>query len=122
MTLVASFAVKNWPVLVGDIMISAPEHGQKTRPFNIPTHGNVNARLPPASERIVSGLIQKVTILSPHLALAWSGTSICARSVFRDILQRNQPPTFRDVASVLDEWRGEAGMKLYVTGICLEEA
>ncbi len=63
MTLVASFRVKNWPVLVGDIMISAPEHGQEFRPFNIPTHGNVNARLPPASERIVSGLEQKAIIL-----------------------------------------------------------
>ncbi len=122
MTLIASFHVKNWPVLVGDIMISAPAHGKKIRPFNIPTHANVNARLPPASEDIVSGLVQKVTILGPDLALAWSGTSICARSVFRDILQRNQLPTFRDVASVLDERRGEAGMDLYVTGICLEEA
>ena len=122
MTLVASFDVKNWPVLVGDIMLSGRAHGRKTKPFNIPTHANVNARLPPASERIVSGLVQKVTILSPHLALAWSGDRFCACIVFRDILQRNQLPTFRDVASVLDDWRGEAGMNLYVTGICLEEA
>jgi len=122
MTLVASFAVKNWPILVGDIMISVPAHGRKTKPFNIPTHANVNARLPPASEYIVSGLKQKAIILSPRVALAWSGTPIYARSVFRDILQRNQPPTFRDVVSVLDERRGEAGMDLYVTGICLREA
>ena len=122
MTLVASFAVKNWPVLVGDIMISMPAHGRKTKPFNIPTHVNVNARLLPASEYIVSGLKQKAIILSPRLALAWSGTPIYARSVFRDILQRNQPPTFRDVVSVLDKRRGEAGMDLYVTGICIEEA
>ncbi len=122
MTLVASFAVKNWPVLVGDIMISATAHGRKTRPFNIPTHANVNARLPPASEDIVTGLVQKVNILSPRLALAWSGRQVDARSVFRDILQRNQPPTSRDVVSVLDERRGEAGMDLYLTGICLEEA
>ena len=103
-------------------MLSDRAYGKKTKPFNIPTHANVNARLPPASERIVSGLVQKVTILSPRLALAWSGRRIDALSVFRDILQRNQPPTFRDVASVLDERRGEAGMDLYVTGICLEEA
>lgn len=122
MTLVAKFQVKNWPVLVGDIMISAPAYGQKTEPLNIPTHANVNARLPPASERIVSGLVQKAIILNPRLALAWAGSLICARSVFRDILQRNQLPTFGDVASVLNERRGEAGMDLYVTGICLEEA
>ena len=122
MTLVASFDVKNWPVLVGDIMISAPANGQKTTPFNIPTHGNVNARLPPTSKQIVSGLVQKAIILSPRLALAWSGTQIYALSVIREILQRNPRPTFRDVASVLDERRGEAGMDLYVTGICLKEA
>lgn len=122
MTLVASFHVKNWPVLVGDIMKSEPAYGKKIRPFNIPTHANVNARLPPASEHIVTELVQKVNILNPRLALAWAGTPICARSVFRDILQRNQLPTFRDVASVLDERRSEAGMDLYVTGICIEEA
>jgi len=122
MTLVANFNVKNWPVLVGDIMISVPAHGRKTKPFNIPTHANVNARLPPASKYIVSELVQKVNILSPRLALAWAGTAFRASSVFRNVLERNQAPTFHDVESVLDERRDKSKYYLYVTGICLEEA
>ena len=42
MTLVASFHVNNWPVLVGDIMVSTSEQGRQLRPFNIPTYADGN--------------------------------------------------------------------------------
>jgi hypothetical protein len=121
MTLVASFHVREWPVLVGDIMISIPASALPMRPFNIPTHGNVNVRAVPETGRMVSALVQKVNLLTPQLTFAWSGRSICAQSVFREILEQEEPATFGNLVRVLDGRRGEAGMELYLTGLHLSE-
>lgn len=119
MTLVASFSVCGWPVVVGDIIISSLRQGTETEPFNIPTCGNVNARATLKTDRLVSALVQKVTILTPRLALAWAGSALCARAVFREILERSSTPEFHHVAEVLNVWRNERGVDLYVTGIYL---
>ena len=122
MTLVASLSVRNWPILVGDIMISAPARGRTTLPFNIPTHGNVNARAIPVTDRMVSSLVQKATLITPQLAISWADREMAVRSVIRDILDRSRSPTFEDVESVLNARRGEPGMDLYLAGIFLGEA
>lgn len=119
MTLVASFSVRDWPIVLGDIMISMPARGRESGGFNIPTHANVNACVAPSTGRLISGLVQKVTILTPRLAIAWAGSALCARAVFREILDRSESPEFLDVAAVLNEWQHEAGMDLYVTGLYL---
>jgi hypothetical protein len=119
-TLVASYEIGNWPVVVGDIMVSGLVPKQDTRPLNIPTYENANIRVSETSNRIVSGLLQKVNCLGAQLVLAWSGSSICARSVFRDILRQNSTPTFHDAVRVLNERQNENGMDLYLTGISIE--
>lgn len=122
MTLAASLSVRNWPILVGDIMISAPARGRTTLPFNIPTHGNVNARAIPITDRMVSGLVQKATLITPQLGISWADSEMAVRSVIRDILDRSRSPTFEDVESVLNSRRGEPGLNLYLAGIFLGEA
>lgn len=121
MTLVANFSVSGWPILVGDIMISSPRRGRESKPFNIPTHANVNARAILVADRLVSGLVQKVTILTPRLAIAWAGSSLCAGAVFQEILERSDPPEFHQIISIFDEWKNEPGINLHVTGIHIGE-
>jgi hypothetical protein len=122
MTLVASFGVENWPILVGDILASVPRPSVSMKPFNVPTHANVNAQLPKESEYVIGGLVQKVTVLSTGLVLCWAGSAIYARSVFREILERNPTPTIEDVCAVLDERQNEIGLDLFLTGVCLFES
>ena len=85
MTLVASYSVDNWPVVVGDIMLSNRPPQGELRAFNIPTHDNVNELALPATGRIVSSLVQKLTVLTPKLAVAWAGSPLCAAGIFKDV-------------------------------------
>jgi hypothetical protein len=121
MTLVANFSAYGTPILVGDIMVRSPTSTMKAAPFNIPTSENVNALLPLMSNWLVSSLVQKVSLLTPRLAIAWAGSRHDANSIFHDILERSRSPTLDDVLSVLEGRQHESGRGVYLTGLSLGE-
>lgn len=121
MTLVASYSVDNWPVVVGDIMLSNRPPQGELRAFNIPTHDNINELALPATGRIVSGLVQKLTVLTPKLAVAWAGSPLCAAGIFKDVRETGEDAGFDELCKVIDEWKNETGLDLYLTGLGIVE-
>lgn len=121
MTLVACYDFRNWPILIGDTLISISNDGIERKSFNIPTHEDVNKQASRHNRDLVDSLVQKITILNPQLALAWAGYEDNAESVFNEILQLGASATMSEVIKVLEARQGEPGMELYINGITLEE-
>lgn len=120
MTLVATYSLLGQPVVIGDVMISIKHKGQKHAPFNIPTLRDANSLATKNSDRLVSKLVQKVTIITTRLVLAWAGSEFCARFILREILELENP-SFDQVRCILEKWQQESGVDLYITGIFLLE-
>jgi len=99
MSLIASLGIpvagKVAPFLLGDLAISEPARGHPA-PFDIPTQRDVNRLLPPW--RLISGLTQKLVLLSGNIAVAWAGSELAARLVIKDLQQRASGPHFDDDA------------------------
>src|ERR1041385_4580213 len=89
MTLIAQFAIGDQPILIGDILLSGPE--LKTQSVAVPTIGDTKRLFPKGSEKVILGVRQKVTILSPdRLMIAWANKAFVARQVlteWRDLAQ-----------------------------------
>jgi hypothetical protein len=70
-TLIAGFMKNDCPILIGDLLISntAKSNGELV----IPTVGKISTRALKNSNYRPSALSQKINLLSPTLALAWSG-------------------------------------------------
>jgi hypothetical protein len=80
MTLVASFSIDNHPILLGDLMLSRPrKDGVDYKSFTTPLHVDPNREVLGKQSDIVSGLSQKVNVLTPRLAVAWAGSERQAR-------------------------------------------
>ena len=121
MTLVASFSVRGHPVLIGDIMVSQPADDRDYGPFHIPTHSDVNKFAPKLSGWVVSGLVQKVAVLSDRLVIAWAGSAISAQALTNDLLGEERHDSFEHIERKLYEWGHETGFDLYVTGLYIPE-
>jgi hypothetical protein len=78
MTLIASFAIDDWPILLGDLLLSSPTDGMQYQPFVTPLHSDPNKEMHGRAGCIKAGSIavglrQKVILLNKRLAIAWSG-------------------------------------------------
>jgi hypothetical protein len=84
MTLISTFQINNCPILVGDLLIS--EESDKNNLLNTPTKSNL--LLSDTKMRIFRpvGLRQKVNLLSPDLAIAWSGNMDEAVSFYNQVI------------------------------------
>jgi hypothetical protein len=82
-TLIASALVGNWPFLFGDLLISV-----KANPVGDQIH------LPVQEVQFVSdighsinSLAQKLCIITPNLAVGWSGSKIVAQTVIKEMME-----------------------------------
>ena len=83
MTLIAAMTGQGLPVLMGDLLLSSPKRvAQATT--NVPTIGDV-AELFAESQRVPTGLCQKLCILDDRLAIGWSGGHMAARTVMNEL-------------------------------------
>src|SRR6266404_1730308 len=76
MTLVANISIGGRPVLLSDLMLSRKDDGKEYEPFVTPLHLDPNPVVRKKMPHLVAGLSQKVTVLSPRLAVAFAG-SVC---------------------------------------------
>ena len=123
MTLIASYDIYEHPILIGDIMISSPSHGKSYKPYNIPTHADVNNNLPDYVEGyMVSSLKQKVILINKNLAIAWAGNEIAARTVIKDIneMLADKEPAIDKILNFFEKIDYLGNMQLYLTGIVLQ--
>ena len=87
------------PLLMGDVIEStAPDYA----PANvyIPSVGTVDLPSNPRCQRRISGLVQKVSIIGPNLAFAWSGDVRAAKDILTTIRDANNIRLF-DYASLI---------------------
>ncbi|MEG4574066.1 hypothetical protein QUA56_15425 [Microcoleus sp. N3A4] len=91
MTLIAAFYINNHPVLIGDVLISCPDPSQL---INIPTHENLKISPPEDLWRGVSGLRQKVNIISSNLMVAWCGDWCAAHTLLKELKARSDAENF----------------------------
>lgn len=75
MTAIGAWRWQGLPVLVGDVALSGLETGP---PAVVPTIKSVESRFPKGSGYVVSGVVQKVVLLSDSLAVAWAGSFVAA--------------------------------------------
>lgn len=85
MTLIARVELDHINAYLGDLLLS--KDGDASTPVDIPAADNINALLPEHCTRAISGLHQKISLLSDRLTVAWAGSYIQARAMMRDLLQ-----------------------------------
>lgn len=77
MTAIASFRVAGCPALLGDLIISGYENPNRTAA--LPTIGDVTNFFPEGSGWTITGLSQKVALISDDCAVAWAGSKLGAQ-------------------------------------------
>jgi len=122
MTIVVRLSVNNFPLLIGDILLSAPEvPGHST---TVPTIGNITSVFPEGSGFTPSGLRQKIAIVSDDLIVGWSGNRSAAQFVIRELIEKNnvEPFTYDSLMrhfESLDEsiWKQGLGFVGFITEV-----
>lgn len=83
MTLIAAVGLDTFPVVFGDLLISAPERPAPVP--NIPLAGEVENVFPAGSDESIRGLNQKVVLLGDNCVIAWAGNVEFARAVITEL-------------------------------------
>jgi hypothetical protein len=90
MTAVLNLLVENWPLMVGDVLLSSrPKPGRR---IVLPTTSDVSAD--PSADYVPSDLCQKVALIGDHIVLGWSGKQTTAADVVGEMLLRSQTEHF----------------------------
>lgn len=77
MTVIAAFRPQGCPTLFGDLLLSGPERLDAR--VSIPTVGDVRNFYPEGSGWSITGLQQKIVLISDNCAIAWAGSWLGAR-------------------------------------------
>ena len=85
MTAIASFSVRQHPVMFGDLLLSGPEPAEQI--LRVPSVGPVANIFPEGSGYTITNLKQKLAVIHPDLAMAWAGSYIKARSIATELKQ-----------------------------------
>lgn len=104
MTLIVGFSVGPQPVLLGDLLLSGPESQVD---LNLPTIGESQKVFPAGSGFTITGITQKVNILSENLMIAWAGTRYIAKSILTDLNERirREPFTIKSLQDYFEDFR-----------------
>jgi hypothetical protein len=87
-TIILSYQSGQALVMAGDLMVSSPT--PLTNPIELPTRFKT-----PVTNYHLSGLEQKTIVVNPHLAVAWAGHRLAARTIVRELAKLPQEK-FRD--------------------------
>lgn len=83
-TVIAAFAIGGFPLLFGDLLLTGPTSG---RTVAVPAQGDVQGFFGDSGWSI-SGLSQKVCLLSDSCAVAWAGSWLGARVAIAELRRR----------------------------------
>lgn len=92
MTVVARLAINDYPMLVGDLLLSIAD--PLASPSPVPTIENLSAMFPVGSARVPCGLRQKLAVVANNLVVGWSGSLNTARDVIAELKRKSQSQTF----------------------------
>jgi hypothetical protein len=117
MTVIASFSIQGFPVLVGDLLLSGDEDLNKT--IQIPTLGEITKVFPKGSGYVPCGLKQKIAIVNDNIALAWAGTRLSAQIIISDLIKKARKKkywTLDDLSYFFSNYNKEHGEKVCIVG------
>lgn len=88
MTAVARLTINNFPVLIGDLLLSNEELDKKV--IHLPTVGSHTIVFPTGSGFTISGLRQKLTVIGDNLTVGWAGNRLAAKAIVKELIEINQ--------------------------------
>ena len=83
MTIVARLIIDEWPLLIGDLLMSNKPNSDQMRNFAIPTTRNIPRTTNTGD--IPCDLRQKIALLGDHIAVGWSGKQWAAEEVLTEL-------------------------------------
>src|SRR4051794_14431249 len=91
-TVIATWKLNGSPVIIGDILLSQC-HDTPSEHIKIPTRDDVERILPPEYYTTISGLNQKIYIISDTLVIGLSGAELTATILLNRITEyfKNSP-------------------------------
>jgi hypothetical protein len=92
MTLVARLAIKDFPLLIGDVLVSAPK--SSAAPRSIPTVGQLSEDVLENAYHVPTGLYQKIAVISDNLVIGWAGTRVASKLVVQELIEQNAKQLF----------------------------
>ncbi len=94
MTLIARLAINDFPMLVGDLLLSGPSVPDTQD--DVPTTENLTAIFPAGSTYVPRGLRQKIAVVADNLVVGWAGRLITAQEVIAELRRKSasQPFTY----------------------------
>lgn len=109
MTLVAAFSIQRVPVLFGDLLITGPSSAE--RKVAVPAMREAQDFFGQSGWSI-SGLSQKVNLVGPNCAIAWSGSWLGARIAINELARRAKFKEL-EVPEILEYLHEESELKLH---------
>lgn len=112
MTLIAGFLKDGCPILMGDLLLSARDDSDTEIIF--PTIGKIsNKHLSNGEYRPIS-FCQKVNLLSPKLAVAWTGVKLHAENFMREVIATNihNNPSRDSLRNVFNKIGGQGNISI----------
>ena len=91
MTLIARLAINDFPMLVGDLLLSGPSVPDTQD--DVPTTENLTAIFPAGSTYVPRGLRQKIAVVADNLVVGWTGRLITAQEVIAELRRKSCIPT-----------------------------
>lgn len=131
MTVIGTFQMEGVPVLVGDVMLSRPGGARLHKLSDIPTVSS-SSRVGSEMKLDMCGMVQKIYIPHPHVAVAWSGSAFIA-SIFCLALKRalfdqrsfseriknfldSYPKEDLKLVEIIVVWKGRDGFEYFLSG------
>jgi hypothetical protein len=101
MTAVLRSFVSNWPIMLGDLLLSGPE---QQNPVHVPTVADITEIFPTGSGWAPAALQQKIAMLADNLVVGWAGNRLAAKILIADLWEKSkaEPCT---LASLKDYFR-----------------
>jgi hypothetical protein len=111
MTVIASFGIRRHPVMLGDLLLSGPEPDKQI--LRVPSIGPVTNVFPNGSGYTLTGLKQKLAVIHPDLAMAWSGSYVKARFVANELKQLTSNKEFNldSISRFVEEVREDSTLQ-----------
>jgi hypothetical protein len=121
MTVVARLAINDYPMLIGDLLLS--KKGPHASSSRVPTAENLSALFPVGCPRVPCGLRQKLAVVADNLVVGWSGTLHAAGDVIAELKRRSQsqPFTYETMTKHFDNLSRSVWDEIGLVGI-LEES
>jgi hypothetical protein len=100
MTLAAILSFEQCPIIIGDLLLSGDESTSGDR-IGIPAHSDITDVFPKGSGYSITGMSQKVILISDKCVLAWAGSKVAASVVVGDFVSMASNKTL-SLASILE--------------------